>query len=43
MERKFKSTHCKPQTATLTPFRVPTLAILHLLKFGFNPEKRLNV
>ena len=30
----------KRQTASKTPFREPSPAILHLLKFAFNPEKR---
>ena len=30
----------KRQTASKTPFREPSLAILHLLKFAFNPEER---
>ena len=31
-----------PQTASKTPFREPTPAISHLLKFSFSPEKREN-
>ena len=30
----------KPQTASKTPFREPSPAISHLLKFSFSPEKR---
>ena len=30
----------KPQTASKTPFREPSPAISHLLKFTFSPEKR---
>ena len=30
----------KPQTASKTPFREPSPAISHLLKFAFSPEKR---
>ena len=30
----------KLQTASKTPFREPSLAISHLLKFAFSPEKR---
>ena len=30
----------KPQTVSKTPFREPSLAILHLLKLAFSPEKR---
>ena len=33
------STHCIPQTATLTPFRTPISAISHLCNFDLNPEK----
>ena len=29
----------KPQTTSKTPFREPSPAILHLLKFAFSPEK----
>ena len=32
----------KPQTASKTPFREPSPAISHLLKFSFSPEKREN-
>ena len=32
----------KPQTASKTPFREPSPAISHLLKFAFSPEKREN-
>ena len=31
-----------PQTASKTPFREPSPAISHLLKFAFSPEKREN-
>ena len=30
----------KPQTASKTPFREPSPAISHLLKFAFSPEER---
>ena len=30
----------KPKTASKTPFREPSPAISHLLKFAFSPEKR---
>ena len=39
MESKFKSKHCKPETAALTSFRTSKPEVLHLLKF--NPERRL--
>ena len=39
MVSETKSTHCIPQTATLTFFRTPIQAISHLLKFTLNPEK----
>ena len=39
MVSETKSTHCIPQTATLTLFRTPIQAISHLLKFTLNPEK----
>ena len=32
----------KLQTASKTPFREPSPAISHLLKFAFSPEKREN-
>ena len=31
-----------PQTASKNPFREPSPAISHLLKFAFTPEKREN-
>ena len=34
----FKLTHFITQTATLTPFRDPILAISHLEKFGLRPQ-----
>ena len=30
----------KPQTASKTPFREPSPAISHLMKFAFSPQKR---
>ena len=30
----------KPQTASKAPFREPSPAISHLLKFAFSPERR---
>ena len=32
----------KPQTAYKTPFKEPSPAISHLLKFSFSPDKREN-
>ena len=32
----------KLQTAPKTPFREPSLAVSHLLKFAFSPEEREN-
>ena len=37
-----KLTDFRPQTASKTPFREPSPAISHLLKFVFSPEKREN-
>ena len=31
-----------PQTTSMTPFREPSPAISHILKFAFSPEKREN-
>ena len=37
----FKLMDFKPHTTSETPFREPSPAISHLLRFAFSPEKRV--